>query len=188
MVIKRKIVWGSECDKKAKNSISIFSQFLALYHIFVVCNKINITSTPASFLDFHARELFELLLDHRALVLRRAICCLDPLECSLRMPNIEIRRFTLRLHFLCQMCTQNCRFWKENTKKDLPALRSVHLDEGLIYHLLRKACFSYECRPSFLSGKLWPFRYRDTVMKGITSIASEVAVQDLVEDSGLTSG
>lgn len=46
----------------------------------------------------------------------------------------------LRLHFLCLMYAQddnNGRFWEEDATKTVPGLRTVHLDEGEVAHLLR---------------------------------------------------
>lgn len=59
----------------------------------------------------------------------REVCYLHPLEVGLGMPNIEIRRGTLRLHFLDRMYTQddeNGSFLEEVAKTAFLPLRSLN--------------------------------------------------------------
>ena len=76
----------------------------------------------------------------------REICYLHPSEGGLGMPNVEVRRHTLRLAFLDRMCSRDTAVgsvWKEDAKQSFPSLRSVHFADGEAHRLPRRECPFY---------------------------------------------
>ena len=82
--------------------------------------------------------------------MRREICYLHPSEGGLGVPNVEVRRHTLRLTFLDRMCSRDTaagRVWKEDAKQSFPSLKSVQSADGEAHRLPRRECpFYRECR------------------------------------------
>ena len=67
-------------------------------------------------------------------------------EGSVGVPNVETRRYTLRLTFLDRMCSQDTAagsFWKEDAKRPFPSLRSVHSPDGETHRLPSSECPFY---------------------------------------------
>ena len=112
--------------------------------------RLSVLPIPATILFKLERILFQFLWAKRHPLLRREICYLHPSEGGLGVPNVEVRRHTLRLTFLDRMCSRDTAtgsVWKEDAKQSFPSLRSVHFADGEAHRLPRCECpFYRECR------------------------------------------
>ena len=112
--------------------------------------RLSVLPIPATILFKLERILFQFLWAKRHPLVRREICYLHPSEGGLGVPNVEVRRHTLRLTFLDQMCSRDTAtgsVWKEDAKQSFPSLRSVHFADGEAHRLPRCECpFYRECR------------------------------------------
>ena len=112
--------------------------------------RLSVLPIPATILFKLERILFQFLWAKRHPLVQREICYLHPSEGGLGVPNVEVRRHTLRLTFLDRMCSRDTAagsVWKEDAKQSFPSLRSVHFADGETHRLPRCECpFYRECR------------------------------------------
>ena len=99
-------------------------------HIYSLAHyRLSILPIPCTILFKFEKKNCLFIWAKRAPLVRREICHLHPSEGGLGVPNIKMRRHTLRLSFLDRMCSQDNEtesFWKEDARLSFPSLRSVH--------------------------------------------------------------
>ena len=145
-----KVVAATELWLRRRLSLKGRAEVCSSYIYSLAVYLLSVLPIPATILFKLERILFQFLWAKRHPLVRREICYLHPSEGGLGVPNVEVRRHTLRLTFLDRMCSRDTAagsVWKEDAKQSFPSLRSVHFADREAHRLPRRECpFYRECR------------------------------------------
>ena len=131
--VLEKVVAATELWLRRRLSLKGRAEVCCSHIYLLVLYRLSVLPIPCTILFKWERILFQFVWAKRFPLVRRKICYFHLSEGGLGVPNVEMRRHTLRLTFQDQMCSQDTTagsFWKEDAKRSFLSLRSVHSADG----------------------------------------------------------